>query len=87
MNTLSVGNLAMVVAPFEMFSTHSNYIKANTPYDFTVILTCADNVMGYIPSQKMYDEGCYESTTANYAPGTGEIVAEQYVTMLKEMKG
>lgn len=87
LNALSVGDLGLITAPYEMFSTNSNTIKAGSPYAFTVVVSCSGVHRSYIPSQKMYEKSCYESTSAYYEPGTGELLADQFVAMLKELKG
>lgn len=87
LNAISIGDFALITAPFEMFSTQGIKIKTESAYKYTFILTNAGENRSYIPSQKMFDEGCYESHTANYAPGTAEKVADKFVEMLKELKG
>ena len=86
-NAISIGDFALITAPYEMFSTEGIKIKSESPYKYTFILTNAGENRGYIPNQKMYQEGCYESHTANYAPGTAEKVADRFLQMLKELKG
>ena len=86
LNALSVGNLGLVTAPYEMFSTNSNAIKDGSPFAFTVVVSCSGVHRSYIPSQKMFEKSCYESTAAYFEPGTGEILADQYVAMLNELK-
>ena len=87
LNALSVGDLGLVTAPYEMFSTNSNAIKAGSPFAFTVVVSCSGIHRSYIPSALMFEKSCYESTAAYYEPGTGELLADQFVTMLKELKG
>lgn len=87
LNALSVGNLGLITAPYEMFSVNANHIKTNSPFDFTVVVTCSGVHRSYIPSQKAFEYGCYESTSAYYEPGTGELLADQYVAMLNGLKG
>lgn len=87
MNAVSVGNLGLITAAYEMFSVNANQIKAGSPFDFTVVVTCSGVHRSYIPSQKAFEYGCYESTSAYYEPGTGELLADQYVAMLNGLKG
>ena len=86
LNAISVGELALVTAPYEMFSREGNKIKAESPFAVTAILGYAGPHMGYIPSQEAYDYGCYESQTALFEAGTAEILAQQYVDMLSSLK-
>ena len=80
---LRVGGIGFVWATYEMFSDAGIYIKENSPYKATFIMT-GNN--GYIPSRYAYDFGAYEAVTGFYAPGTAEKLAEHYVDMLKEIK-
>lgn len=78
----SVGDLAFVGAPYEMFADHGVYIKENSPAEMTFIITCANGVVCYIPTNLAYDYVCYESATGIFARGTGDLVAEKYVELL-----
>ena len=86
-NAIAIGGLGLINAPFEMFTPQSNFIKDGSPFEHTVIATCTGDMRSYLPSQKAYDYGCYESTSAYYEPGTGELVATEYVNMLGALKG
>ena len=86
-NVLTMGEISFIFAPYEMFSTHSNYIKENTPYDMTFIVTCANGSNGYIPSKLAHEYGCYERDIGRYTAETGLELAEKYVSMLTEHKG
>lgn len=80
---VSVGSLGFAVAPYEMFADHGVYIKENAGKDMTFVLTCTNGSYGYIPTNLAYDYVCYESTTGRFARGTGDILAEKYVELLK----
>ena len=62
------------------------YIKDNTE-GMTFILTSCNARYGYIPTNKAYDYGCYESFTGDFARGTGDQLAQAYVDMLNELAG
>lgn len=83
MATLSVGGWGMVVAPYEMFGTQGTYIKDNSVFPVTTVLGYASPHVGYIPDVRAYDYGCYESQTSKFVSGTGEILADKYLEMLK----
>ena len=80
-----LGDISFIAAPYEMFAAHGMFIKENTP-GMTFVLTSANGKQGYIPTNKAYDYGCYESHTGNYARGTGDQLAQAYVDMLLELK-
>ena len=86
LNTVAIGGISFIAAPYEMFSNHGQYIKENTPFDMTFVISCCNGVNGYIPSTDAYDYGCYESHTGNFARETGDELAEEYVSMLNQLK-
>ena len=75
--------MGFTTGTYEMFSDQSNYVKENSPFDVTVIIT---GNSGYIPSRAAYDYRSYEADTGMYAPGTAEALAENYVDMLNKVK-
>lgn len=86
LTALSLGELSFIFAPYEMFGPSGIYIKENTPYAMTFIVTCANASKGYLPTQKAFSYDVYEKLVTNFAPGTAEEVAETFVSMLKELK-
>ena len=87
LNALTVGELSMVFAPFEMFGDTAKYITDNTPYDMTMIVAMANGSHGYFPTEKAYGYQVYEGFVAKVVPGTAEKIADTFVNMLKDMKG
>ena len=85
-NVLRIGNLGFVVAPYEMFSENGKYIKANSPYPYTVISTCSNAANGYFPTREAFEYGCYEGYSARFASGVGEDTAAKFVELLKEIQ-
>lgn len=84
--TLSVGGWGMAVAPYEMFGTQGTYIKDNSPFAVTTILGYAYPHVGYIPDERAYAYGCYESQTSKFVTGTAEILADKYLSLLNSIK-
>ena len=81
---LHLGNMAFVLAPYEMFSEQGKYIKENTPLEQAFIATCFDGSFNYISSKECFDYDCYESQCCYFARGTAEDLAEVYVDMMKQ---
>ena len=86
LNTLALGDLAFVFAPYEMFSENGKFIKENSPYAMTFVVTCSENHQGYLPSVNGFRVECYETHVTNYARGTAEDLANTYIEMLTAMK-
>lgn len=84
---VAAGGISFVAFPYEMFDTNGMYIKENTPFDMTFIMGYANSHLGYIASEKAFEYGSYEVDIRRYEKGTAEKLAEQFVTMLKELKG
>ena len=83
---ISFGDAGFVVAPYEMFDTNGMFIKENSPFDMTIIATCATgSYHRYMPSEIAWRHGGYEVDCAIYVEGTAEALADQYVSMLTEL--
>ena len=83
LGVLCIGEIGFISASYEMFSDQGLYIKENSPFDTTFIIT-GNN--GYLPSEKAYDYRSYEADTSLFAKGTAEKLAEKYVELLKEIQ-
>ncbi len=81
----SVSTLGFAVVPFEMFDTNGMFIKDNSPFTATFVLTCANQHNTYLPSALGFQNGGYEVDQSYFAPGTGEIIADLYVEMLTKL--
>jgi len=86
-NVLSAGDVSFVIFSGEMFSSTGRYIRENSPYDMSFILTCANGYNGYFPDERGYGYGCYEAYSSYVNVGTAEKIGEAYIEMLKEHKG
>ena len=82
-NVFSVCGVGFTTGTYEMFATSSKYVKQNSPFDVTFIIT---GNQYYIPVPEAYDYRSYEADTSNYAKGTAEKLAEAYVAMLSNVK-
>ena len=83
LNVISVGDVAFTTGTYEMFSDAGLYVKENSPFPVTFLIT---GNSGYIPSKKAYEYRSYEADTGLYAPGTAEKLAEEYVKMLNSIR-
>lgn len=86
LSAVTIGNLAFVAAPNELFDTLSVYVEEHAPFDKVLTLGYANGHFGYIPSKLGYEYTCYESDTTRYAPGAGEKLAQMLCTMLESLK-
>lgn len=87
MNVMSIGNnVSLAFMPYEMFSESGAYLRANTPYDMTFLSSCSNGSEGYLPSKAACEYGCYEYYTTRLAVGSAELLVDEYINMLTEMK-
>ena len=84
--TLAVGNLGFVSAPYEMMAEQGKYIKENSPFPTTVIMTCGEGDNSYVANIKGFEYNSYESQVCFYARGVAEQAAKDLVSMLEELK-
>ena len=82
-NAFRVGGVGFTTGTYEMFSKSALYVKENSPYKFTFLLT---GNFTYLPSDDAFNYRCYEADTGNYARGTAEKLANRYVEMLKQIQ-
>ena len=78
-----VGPIGFTSGSYEMFSDHAEYVKQNSPFDLTFVITSNS---GYIANKLAYTYRSYETDTGMYASGTGEKMAETYVNLLNTLK-
>jgi hypothetical protein len=83
---IALGNdIAWVGLPGEIFVELGMAIKRASPFNRTIVVSLANDNLGYIPNSKAYAEGNYEVVSARCAGGSGEILVETAGRMLKEM--
>lgn len=85
MYAFSIGDVAFVTAPYEMFDANGKQIRDGSPFRTTFVVSCANDTLSYIPSALGYFHGCYGADCGKFHPGTGEELAQKYVSMLTEL--
>ena len=80
-----IGDLGLAFMPYEMFDTNGKYVREESPFDMTLVFSCANGGHAYIPSARGFEHGCYEADMCRFAPGTGEEGAELAVSMLRTL--
>jgi hypothetical protein len=84
---LTIGNdVAVVSLPGEIFTELGTYIRARSPFRTTIVTELTNGSIGYVPDRKAYIEGNYEPVSSRVAPGSGEILVENALRMLNEIK-
>ena len=83
---LSIGDMAFVFGPYEMFDTNGMQIKAASPFERTFICAYTNAAFGYIPSAIAFQNGGYEIDGCSFRAGLGEELVEEYLKMLRDLK-
>lgn len=76
---------AWVSLPGEIFVELGLAIKQDSPFEHTIIAELANGIIGYIPSRRAYSQGNYEVVSARCAEGSGEMLVDAAVKLLKEL--
>ncbi|WP_435015538.1 neutral/alkaline non-lysosomal ceramidase N-terminal domain-containing protein [Tundrisphaera sp. TA3] len=77
--------LAWVSLPGEIFVELGLAIKQDSPFRDTIIAELANGAIGYIPSRRAFGQGNYEVVSSRVAAGSGEMLVDAAVTLLKKM--
>ena len=82
---VSLGDLAFVTVPFEMFDTNGMQIKEGSPFSMTFVLTCANTNLSYLPSELAFKHGGYAVDVTLFVRGTAEGLVASYLDMLDSL--
>lgn len=80
---LTLGPLAFVGVPGELFVQLGMQIIKGSPFPHTYILELANQDIGYIPTEIAFSQGGYEPTSAVFAPGGGETIVKKALELLR----
>ncbi len=86
--TMVIGDVAIVGVPAEFFTQLGMDIKRRSPYRYTYVAELANDWVGYLPTREGHQLGGYQTWMGlhSYAEeGTGERIVDETVQMLKEL--
>lgn len=78
--------VAWVSLPGEIFVELGLAIKKDSPFPVTLLAELANGSIGYIPNQAAYPQGNYEVVSARCAAGSGELLVDAALKLLRELK-
>lgn len=87
LQVLSIGQVAIVGIPGELFVELGLAIQKRSPFPSTFIVELANGSIDYIPTREAYQQGAYEDTSARLGAGSGEKMVDKAVEMLRQLKG
>ncbi|MBV4359688.1 hypothetical protein [Pinibacter aurantiacus] len=77
---------AIVGLPGEIFAELGLSIKRASPFKNTIVITVCNNRTSYIPTRKAFAEGSYEVTNSIVMPGSGEMLVDTAIALLRKLK-
>ena len=85
--TIRVGELAIVGLPGEVFCEFGLQLKRRSPAAHTLVVELANDAIGYLPTRNAFAQGGYEVTAGStlYAPGAGEQLADAAAAQLQRL--
>jgi neutral ceramidase len=86
MTVVTVGDLAIVGIPGELFVELGLAIKATSNFTRIFVAGYCNDLIGYIPTRAAYPEGGYEVDTARIAAGSGETIVDTALSALAAMR-
>jgi neutral ceramidase len=76
-------DLALVLLPGEVFADLGLAIKQASPFAHTLVIELSNDNPAYIPTEKAFKEGSYETVNSRIAPGGGERLVTEAIRLLK----
>ncbi|MBS7606857.1 neutral/alkaline non-lysosomal ceramidase N-terminal domain-containing protein [Candidatus Bathyarchaeota archaeon] len=84
-----IGGLVAVILPGEIFVDLGLRVKEHSRADVTMVIGCAKEVIGYVPTEEAFDEGGYEVNlpVCIVERGSGEQLIEAANEVIDELLG
>ncbi|NQT13652.1 MAG: neutral/alkaline non-lysosomal ceramidase N-terminal domain-containing protein [Planctomycetes bacterium] len=79
-------NVAVVTLPGEPFVDLGLSIKRKSPFATTMVIELAHDAAAYVPTQKAFAEGSYETVNTRIQSGGGEMLVETALRLLGDLK-
>lgn len=83
---IQFGYIVIIGVQPELSSVSAMDIRKQSPFPITMILTMVNGGAKYMPDQISYDRITYEAMNSKFAKGSAEILAEQIVKTLENIK-
>ena len=86
--TLVIGDVAIVAIPAEFFTILGQEIKRQSPFRYTFVSELSNDWVGYCPDRKGFSLGGYQTWSGHHSycePGTGERMVATAVNQLERL--
>ena len=88
LQAMVIGEVAIVGVPGELFTGLGVELKERSPFQYTYIVSLANDWMGYLPDREAHELGGYQTWMGlhSYAEeGTGERMIDEAIRMLQQL--
>ena len=79
---LAIGDIYVIGLPGEIFVEIGQRIKKRSGLEKLLLVSLANDSIGYVPVRKAYREGGYEARVTNLPRGAGEMLTEAAIRLL-----
>jgi hypothetical protein len=83
---LSIGNVAFFGIPGEPFNKIGKDLKTSSAFDYVIPCCLTNGSEGYFPIKNAYDEGGYEAKSSSFKAGVAELIVDEGLKLLDELK-
>lgn len=84
---MRLGDLGIVAMPGEMLTEIGLQIKQRSPFAQTLVVSCANGLLAYLPTDDACHEGGYEPAWSLVGPGTERILVDTSLDLLGQLAG
>ena len=88
---LSLGDVAIVTSPAELFVEYGLEIKRDSPFETTLVAELTNGYCGYVPTATAFQHGGYETHrtvyTSRLGVDAGDRIVEASLELLRELHG
>jgi neutral ceramidase len=78
-------DVAIALLPGEVFVDLGLAIKQGSPFKHTLVIELSNDNPAYVPTEKAFKEGSYETVNSRIAPGGGERLVETTIQLLNDV--
>ena len=90
MGAIAIGDIAISTNPAELFVEFGLEIKERSPFDLTLISTLSNGHCGYVPTERAFEGGGYETHrsvfTSRLARNAGSIIVDHCARTLERCR-
>ena len=86
LGAFSIGDFALVSAPFEIFDTNAVAVKESSPYSMTFYASCTNGSNGYLPTEACFGWAQnYEARITQFSKGTADTIQNTQLSILNAL--